>query len=69
LARHTDEALEQLSARHRGVLLLREVEGLSYAEIANVLQVPKGTVTSRLHHARMNLLRAYRQVIAGASES
>jgi RNA polymerase sigma-70 factor (ECF subfamily) len=46
------KAIEQLSDDARQTLLLREVEGLSYAEIAACLGVPKGTVMSRLHHAR-----------------
>jgi RNA polymerase sigma-70 factor (ECF subfamily) len=36
-------------------LLLREVDGLSYAEIAKAQGIPKGTVMSRLHHARRRL--------------
>ena len=46
------EALETLSEKHRTILILREVEGLSYEEIADVLQISKGTVMSRLYHAR-----------------
>jgi RNA polymerase sigma-70 factor (ECF subfamily) len=45
-------AVEQLPEEARRTLLLREVDGLSYAEIATVLGVPKGTVMSRLHYAR-----------------
>jgi RNA polymerase sigma-70 factor (ECF subfamily) len=45
-------AIEQLPDDARQTLLLREVEGLSYAEIAECLGIPKGTVMSRLHHAR-----------------
>jgi RNA polymerase sigma-70 factor, ECF subfamily len=45
-------ALGQLSAEHRQVLVLREYEGMSYEEIADVLDVPRGTVESRLHRAR-----------------
>jgi len=45
-------AIEELPEEHRRTLLLREVDGLSYAEIAKALEVPKGTVMSRLHHAR-----------------
>lgn len=60
LARHTEAALEMLTPNHRAILLLREVEGLSYEEISRVLRIPKGTVMSRLHHARMNLQSAAR---------
>jgi RNA polymerase sigma-70 factor (ECF subfamily) len=45
-------AIEQLPDDARQTLVLREIEGLSYAEIAECLGVPKGTVMSRLHHAR-----------------
>jgi RNA polymerase sigma-70 factor (ECF subfamily) len=50
-------ALEQLPEKHRAILLLREVEGLSYEQLAEVLQIPKGTVMSRLFHARLKLQR------------
>jgi RNA polymerase sigma-70 factor, ECF subfamily len=46
------EALAELTPEHRAVILLREVEGLSYDEISEVLQCPRGTVMSRLHYAR-----------------
>ncbi len=52
------KAFEELSEKHRSVLMLREVEGLSYDEIAKTLKVQKGTVMSRLHHARRNLQKA-----------
>lgn len=45
-------ALGELSAEHREILVLRDYQDLSYAEIAEVLGVPKGTVMSRLHRAR-----------------
>lgn len=48
-------ALEELSPIHKEAILLREIEGLSYAEMADVMGVSKGTVMSRLHHARKNL--------------
>jgi RNA polymerase sigma-70 factor, ECF subfamily len=57
LARLADSALETLSPNHRAILLLREVEGLSYEKIARVLRIPTGTVMSRLFHARANLQR------------
>jgi len=46
------EALNTLSEKHRTILNLREVEGLSYKEMAEVLDISKGTVMSRLYHAR-----------------
>jgi RNA polymerase sigma-70 factor, ECF subfamily len=49
------EALGELTPEHRAVILLREVEGLSYDEISDVLQCPRGTVMSRLHYARGRL--------------
>ncbi len=50
-----DEALAGLSENHRLAILLREVDGLSYQEMAEVMGVSKGTVMSRLHHARKNM--------------
>jgi RNA polymerase sigma-70 factor, ECF subfamily len=50
-------ALDVLSDAHKEILLLREVEGLAYNEIAEVLDVPIGTVMSRLFHARKNMQR------------
>jgi RNA polymerase sigma-70 factor (ECF subfamily) len=49
------KALDQLPAYHRTVIVLREVEGLSYEEIAEATSVPKGTVMSRLFHARRKM--------------
>ena len=49
------DGLRGLTEDHRSVLLLREVEGMSYDEIAEALEIPKGTVMSRLYHARRNL--------------
>jgi len=51
-------ALEALPPYHRGVVLLREVEGMSYEEMAEVMKVSKGTIMSRLFHARQKLQRA-----------
>jgi len=55
LARRVQQAMAGLSDAHREILVLREIEGLSYEELAEVLQIPKGTVMSRLHHARRNV--------------
>ncbi len=57
LNRRLRAALDELTPEHRAVILLREVEGLSYDEISDMLQCPRGTVMSRLHYAR-NRLRA-----------
>jgi RNA polymerase sigma-70 factor (ECF subfamily) len=51
-------ALDALPAYHRGVIVMREVEGLSYEEMAEVMGVSKGTIMSRLFHARQKLQRA-----------
>ncbi len=48
-------AIQDLSDNHRAVIVLREIEGLSYEEIAATLGCSKGTVMSRLHHARARL--------------
>jgi RNA polymerase sigma-70 factor (ECF subfamily) len=53
-----ERVLAELSPEHRAVVLLREVEGLSYDDIAKVTGVSKGTVMSRLHYARKALQRA-----------
>jgi RNA polymerase sigma-70 factor (ECF subfamily) len=47
--------LQQLSEEHRQVLVLREIDGLGYEEIAQVLSVPRGTIESRLFRARAEL--------------
>jgi RNA polymerase sigma-70 factor (ECF subfamily) len=52
LAEKIQEALEQVPEKHRAILLMREVEGMSYEDLAETLQIPKGTVMSRLFHAR-----------------
>ena len=52
LAEKIQEALAQVPEKHRAILLLREVEGMSYEDLARTLEIPKGTVMSRLFHAR-----------------
>ena len=52
-------ALERLSPRSREVIVLRELEGCSYKEIAAITSMPIGTVMSRLHRARVALRRAW----------
>lgn len=51
-------ALDSLNEQHRAALLLADVEGLDYDEIAQVLTLPLGTVRSRLHRARAKMRAA-----------
>lgn len=62
-------AMELLTEDHRSVLLLREVEGMSYEEIAETLTIPRGTVMSRLFHARKNIQRLLRPVLGLPDEA
>jgi RNA polymerase sigma-70 factor, ECF subfamily len=48
-------ALAELPEHHRAIIMLSDLEGLSYREIADVLEIPMGTVMSRLHNARKRL--------------
>jgi RNA polymerase sigma-70 factor (ECF subfamily) len=48
-------ALDTLSEDHRKIIMLSDLEGLSYREIADTLAIPMGTVMSRLHNARKRL--------------
>jgi RNA polymerase sigma-70 factor (ECF subfamily) len=52
--------LEHLSPEHRQVIVLRELEGLSYDEMAEVVGVPRGTIESRLHRAREELRKRFK---------
>ena len=52
-----DEALATLSDNHRAVLIMRELEGMSYEEMAQAMGCSKGTIMSRLFHARKNMQR------------
>jgi RNA polymerase sigma-70 factor (ECF subfamily) len=58
-----EEALAGLSENHRSILLLREMEGLSYEELAKVLGIRKGTVMSRLFHARLKMQNELREYL------
>jgi RNA polymerase sigma-70 factor (ECF subfamily) len=51
-------ALDALPSYHRAVIVMREIDGLSYEEMAQVMEVSKGTIMSRLFHARQKLQRA-----------
>ena len=55
LVRKVKDAIDELTPDHRAVILLREVDGLSYKEISDVVGCSMGTVMSRLHYARKKL--------------
>ena len=55
LGRELSEALNEVSEEHRQIVLLRDVSGLSYTEIAETLEISEGTVKSRLSRARLAL--------------
>jgi RNA polymerase sigma-70 factor (ECF subfamily) len=57
------EALAYLDADHRAAVVLRDVEGLDYEAIAAVLDVPPGTVKSRIHRARLLLRQRLKDVL------
>lgn len=58
IAGRLQAALDALPPYHRGVIVMREIEGLSYEEMATAMGVSKGTIMSRLFHARQKLQRA-----------
>lgn len=65
LAAKLQSALATLPPYHQQVILLREVEGLSYEEIATIMKVPKGTIMSRLFHARRKMQSALAEYVEG----
>ncbi len=56
------KALERIGEDHREVLVLKELQGFRYHEIAEILDVPEGTVASRLFHARRALKDALEEM-------
>lgn len=56
-----DQALASLPPLHRTILALRELQGLSYEEIAQAAGIPAGTVMSRLYHARRLLAKTLKE--------
>lgn len=53
--------LDKLSPEHREVIVMRELESMSYDEIAQALELPRGTVESRLHRARQQLQELWKR--------
>lgn len=56
------KGLARISVDHREVLVLKEIDGFSYEEIAAATSVPEGTVASRLYHARRALREALEEM-------
>ncbi len=56
------KGLARISVDHREVLVMKEIDGFSYAEIAATMSVPEGTVASRLYHARRALRDALEEM-------
>jgi RNA polymerase sigma-70 factor (ECF subfamily) len=57
------DALQAISEEHRQVIIMRDIQDLDYHEIAEILELPRGTVKSRLHRARTELARVLRNRI------
>ena len=62
-ARQVHVAIGELSEDHRTILVLREMEDCDYETIAEILDLPVGTVRSRLHRARLHLKQRLRHVL------
>ena len=62
--RQVHQAINQLGEEYRGVLVLREIDGCCYETIAEVLDVPIGTVRSRLHRGRLQLRDQLEELLA-----
>jgi RNA polymerase sigma-70 factor, ECF subfamily len=54
-AKKVHNALQRLNEEHQAVLMLREIGNFSYEDIAEILELPVGTIRSRIHRARMQL--------------
>jgi RNA polymerase sigma-70 factor (ECF subfamily) len=57
-------ALNSLADDHRAVVVMKEFDGLHYEEIATILNIPVGTVRSRLHRARLDLRERLKGVVS-----
>jgi len=65
---HIGAALAELSENHRAVLVMRELEGLSYEEMAQTMGCSKGTIMSRLFHARRNMQKRLLELMGGEKD-
>ena len=65
---HIGAALADLSDNHRAVLIMRELEGMSYEEMAQAMKCSKGTIMSRLFHARRNMQKRLLELMGGVKD-
>ncbi len=61
--RQVRDAIDTLSEEYRAILVLREMEGCCYETIAEILELPIGTVRSRLHRARLQLREQLQEIL------
>ncbi|HPQ40324.1 MAG TPA: sigma-70 family RNA polymerase sigma factor, partial [bacterium] len=66
-AEEVAEAMKKIPLKYRGPLILRELEGYDYEEIAQILDIPRGTVKSRLNRGRSLLTTALQRTRASRS--
>ena len=65
LGAELENGLRRLPEKHRSILILREIDGLSYQELSEALEIPAGTVMSRLFHARAKMQEMLREYLEG----
>lgn len=68
IRRHILIAMESLNAKYRMAFVLRDIEGLSYEEIGEVLSIPLGTAKSRVNRARTELQKRLRPYLNGTRD-
>ena len=57
------DAIDKLEAKHKSIIVLRDIEGMSYDDIAEILEISKGTVKSRIARAREKLQEILRRYL------
>lgn len=68
IAQTVNQTLEQLPEELRTAIVLREIEGLSYEEIANIMECPIGTVRSRIFRAREAISEELRPLLGTSKD-
>lgn len=63
LQKIVQDAINELDPDHKEIVILRDIEGFSYEEIAQILNLPEGTTKSRLHRARMVVKEKLKKVL------